>query len=228
MHASPDLSQPQVKAGFCVNCGTPISTGSRFCGQCGQPLTEPADETSQPVSGQPPATDGTVQSPDRAASSPAPTDRPGREHQFAQSTNPSVQEPTGDTHVLQSRCACGHQSEPEASFCPGCGRPLKRSGSAQYRLLCRGPQGQRSAIELQGTGLTIGNADECDLKIPEDSHLSREHAQLSVTGDRIVLEDLLSSNGTYVRVRQPFLLQDGDEILVGATILRLERLINGQ
>ena len=42
------------------------------------------------------------------------------------------------------------------------------------------------------------------------------------------MEDLLSSNGTYVRVRQPFLLQDGDEILVGATILRLERLVNGQ
>ena len=220
MHASPDPSQPQVKAGFCVNCGTPISAGSRFCGQCGQPLTGPANEAGQPASSQPPTTDSAAQGAD-------PVDRPGHEHQVDQPTSPSVQEPTSEPPAPQCRCGCGHQSEPDTSFCPGCGKTLKRSGSAQYRLLCRGPQGQRTVIELNGPRLTVGNADECDLKMLEDSHLSREHAQLSVTGDRIVLEDLLSSNGTYVRVRQPFLLQDGDEILVGATILRLERLING-
>ncbi len=221
MHASSDPSQPQVKTGFCVNCGTAISTASRFCGQCGQPLTEPSDEAGQPVSSQPPTTDSAAPSDDRA-------DRPGRELQVDQPTSLSVQEPTSEPPAVQSRCACGHQSEPDASFCPGCGKNSKPSGSAQYRLLCRGPQGQRTVIELNGPRLTVGNADECDLKILEDNHLSREHAQFSLTGDRIVLEDLLSSNGTYVRVRQPFLLQDGDEILVGATILRLERLVNGQ
>jgi pSer/pThr/pTyr-binding forkhead associated (FHA) protein len=53
----------------------------------------------------------------------------------------------------------------------------------------------------------------------DSSKVSRRHARILVTGNRAVLEDLGSKNGTYVRGRRidaPTPLKDGDEIRVGS------------
>ncbi len=67
-----------------------------------------------------------------------------------------------------------------------------------------------------------------------DSHdaeakISRRHARIIHDGDNFMIEDLGSTNGTYVnRGRRlipgtPHLLNDGDEIIVGKTFLRFYR-----
>ena len=69
----------------------------------------------------------------------------------------------------------------------------------------------------------IGRGVACHLRLPDES-LSREHAVILYEGDAYVIEDLQSSNGTSVngkRVRQA-VLKDGDEIIVGQSLLRLE------
>lgn len=63
----------------------------------------------------------------------------------------------------------------------------------------------------------IGRDPDCEVRIP--SHrVSRRHAQISITGERAVLQDLGSKNGTAVRARLiegPTVLADGDHILLG-------------
>jgi DNA-binding winged helix-turn-helix (wHTH) protein len=53
-----------------------------------------------------------------------------------------------------------------------------------------------------------------------DDAVSREHARVLVTGDRVTIEDLGSKNGTYVggkRIAHSVDLADGDEITIGRT-----------
>jgi predicted component of type VI protein secretion system len=64
--------------------------------------------------------------------------------------------------------------------------------------------------------LVIGRGDQCDLVI-SDRQVSREHSRIRLEGDRLLLEDLGSKNGTFVNGQQltePHWLQDGDEIQI--------------
>jgi pSer/pThr/pTyr-binding forkhead associated (FHA) protein len=52
--------------------------------------------------------------------------------------------------------------------------------------------------------------------------VSRHHARIDVDGRRALLQDLKSSNGTFVRGRrivEPVELSDGDEIVIGPVLL---------
>lgn len=56
--------------------------------------------------------------------------------------------------------------------------------------------------------------------------VSRHHARVLVSGDRAVLEDLGSKNGTYLRgapVHAALDLRDGDEIRIGTVVMTLRR-----
>ncbi|MBI3070700.1 MAG: FHA domain-containing protein [Deltaproteobacteria bacterium] len=68
----------------------------------------------------------------------------------------------------------------------------------------------------------IGRAPEIELSLVEDL-VSRKHARISTRKNTIVLEDLGSTNGTFVngeRIKR-VLLKDGDRILIGTSILAL-------
>ena len=77
-------------------------------------------------------------------------------------------------------------------------------------------------MRLQDGELTVGQASDCDLVLPGDRYASRLHAQLVQADGRVMLEDLGSSNGTFIRVQQPVELQPGDEVLIGTSVLKLE------
>jgi len=61
---------------------------------------------------------------------------------------------------------------------------------------------------------------------PFDSKISREHARIGRRGNEYWLEDLQSTNGTFlneVRTFEPVILRPGDLIRIGRTRLRVER-----
>lgn len=65
--------------------------------------------------------------------------------------------------------------------------------------------------------VVIGRADECDIPVPAEE-ISRRHALVKPTPDGLSVEDLGSSNGTYInarRVQQGF-LNPGDELRLDA------------
>ena len=65
-----------------------------------------------------------------------------------------------------------------------------------------------------------GAGKDAQIRLLDDG-ISREHAQLVIQADRVVLEDLGSTNGTYcngLKVDRKE-LADGDKILVGSTTI---------
>jgi two-component system, cell cycle response regulator len=78
--------------------------------------------------------------------------------------------------------------------------------------------GEMYKIESEKT--VIGRGQKAQIRLLDDG-ISREHAQLVIQGERIVLQDLGSTNGTYcngLKVDRKE-LADGDKILVGSTTI---------
>ena len=78
-------------------------------------------------------------------------------------------------------------------------------------------------IEIGEQPLSIGRMPECDIAL-SDPNVSRRHAEIRRQGNGFVVVDLNSTNGTRVNGAgvQERLLNDGDEITVGASRLRFE------
>jgi putative serine protease PepD len=69
--------------------------------------------------------------------------------------------------------------------------------------------------------MRLGRGSHTDIPVA-DSAASREHAEIEVTADGVVLKDLGSSNGTFVnevKLTGPRLLHDGDAIRIGRSTL---------
>ncbi|HEX6579478.1 MAG TPA: FHA domain-containing protein [Actinomycetota bacterium] len=84
-----------------------------------------------------------------------------------------------------------------------------------------GPEaGRRVELDLE---VAIGRQDG-DLVV-EDPEVSRRHAVLRRSGGSVVVEDLDSTNGTFVngeRIRTPITVGPGDQVRVGRTMLEIE------
>lgn len=83
--------------------------------------------------------------------------------------------------------------------------------------------GKLGAVASSSSGeLTIGR-ESCDLSIANDGHLSRRHCRLSLERDgRVLIADLASKNGTFLRINGEMRLQHGDYVSIGSELLRVE------
>jgi hypothetical protein len=88
-----------------------------------------------------------------------------------------------------------------------------------------------SSAELKGRTFevgdeaTIGRAAGCQVTI-DDSYASQLHARVFLRDGQIYVEDIGSTNGTYLnrkKVTGPMVLQRGDQLQIGNTILELQR-----
>ena len=95
-----------------------------------------------------------------------------------------------------------------------------------YPLLVaqEGPlKGQRWPVSQT---IVLGRESTCDVVV-SDRQISRYHARLTPTPEGVILEDLGSKNGTYLRgqaVTSPTPLTDGDQIRIGAFELTFRSL----
>lgn len=70
-----------------------------------------------------------------------------------------------------------------------------------------------------GGSLEIGRSPSVAISLPDVLSVSRNHARVDYTGDGVVVQDLGSTNGSYVndqKIRSSQLLRSGDRIQVGA------------
>src|SRR5262249_17017682 len=87
-----------------------------------------------------------------------------------------------------------------------------------------GESGKR--VQVSETAVTIGRSPDQTLVIL-DTSVSRRHARISIVSGEVVVEDLGSTNGTFVngvRVKVPCKLAHGSAIKVGDQLFRYERL----
>ena len=68
----------------------------------------------------------------------------------------------------------------------------------------------------------IGRSSDIDVVLIEDM-VSRKHAQITINGNELKIEDLGSTNGTFVNGERvtDMKLQQGDRILIGTSIMKL-------
>jgi pSer/pThr/pTyr-binding forkhead associated (FHA) protein len=117
-------------------------------------------------------------------------------------------------------------------------RDLRASSTAPASAAFSSPYGQLVVLRAGPSGVAVGKVfplgpsnvigrslEHCDIAL-NDSFLSSQHARLSLQGDEWVLEDLNSTNGTFVNdmeVRDPTIVEEGDVIRVGRVEMRLMR-----
>jgi pSer/pThr/pTyr-binding forkhead associated (FHA) protein len=82
-----------------------------------------------------------------------------------------------------------------------------------------------SEVEVGRTDVTIGRAGHNDVMLAGDEFASGRHVRVEPRPDGIWVEDVGSTNGTFVngaRLEEPRRLEPGDVVRVGETDLRFE------
>jgi predicted component of type VI protein secretion system len=105
---------------------------------------------------------------------------------------------------------------------------LRRKKMAQFQLVMRSGPTPGVIFPLEGDQLIIGRDASNGVAI-NDAEISRKHSRLSFQGGKYVLEDLGSTNGTFVngqRLAGPVVLKPGDVVSLGEQIVLMYDAIN--
>jgi pSer/pThr/pTyr-binding forkhead associated (FHA) protein len=185
----------------CGNCKKVLPPGSKFCGFCGAPIPPPAPAPAVP---EPPAK---------------------RQPAAHPSASPATQSSSG----MQPPAPPARKAEQQAPTVP---TPVP-GGSPQGTQIFSGlkvPKIDASIVEIksddsQGKSIrivkeTLIGRTGCDLTYPNDALLSQRHASLSKREGKMVLKDLGSQNGTFVKQREDAELLPGDVFVLGRELFR--------
>jgi hypothetical protein len=116
--------------------------------------------------------------------------------------------------VSQERAARQKRSKPS--------RP-RRGDPSQVVIVDGGNKGE--AVSLADAPLLIGRGTDAAIRL-DDDYVSTRHARIVSSGDQWFVEDLGSTNGTYVgsrRITQPTALGVGSQVRIGKTVLEMRK-----
>jgi hypothetical protein len=190
----------------CDRCKTENLDGSQYCDECGAPLRPNGRPPSQPNAG------GNYQPP--SGYQPPGAQGQNGSHAQAQGTKPEF---------------AGKRVSAGLSF-----SSLRQPNKPHARLVIEKGRSSGKQFMLSDTEAQIGRWDadggifpdvDLDTDDPE-AKVSRRHARITLNNGQYFLEDLGSTNGTFINrgkrlpPGQRQVLCDGDEIIVGKTFLR--------
>ncbi len=95
--------------------------------------------------------------------------------------------------------------------------------AAQFQFTMRSGPTPGATYPLEGDQLTIGRDSSNGVTI-NDAEVSRKHARMNFQGGKYVIDDLGSTNGTFVngqRLAGPVVLKSGDVVSLGEQIVLL-------
>jgi predicted component of type VI protein secretion system len=98
----------------------------------------------------------------------------------------------------------------------------------QFQFVMRSGPTPGVTFPLEGDQILIGRDASNGVAI-NDAEISRKHSRLSFQGGKYVLEDLGSTNGTFVngqRLAGPVVLKPGDVVALGEQIVLMYDMIN--
>lgn len=224
----------------CAICGRQNEPGSRFCMDCGKPLTASAMAVPA-VLGEP------VKRVPGAGGAASKCSSCGHEVDaslsFCAHCGARLESPVPATAPTCPKCATPI-TDPSFRFCPACATPLKgatvgvgappqeatsvfsakRSAAVPIELVVLKDDGSKGSHHpLIGEETSVGRLG-ADISFGEDTFLSPKHALFIWKDGKLSLRDLGSRNGTWVFLGGPHKLVDGDLILMGSQLIRFRRL----
>lgn len=104
-------------------------------------------------------------------------------------------------------------------------KPAKRPRGAPTHVAVVEGANAGETVSLDEAPLLIGRGTDAAIRL-DDDYVSTRHARIAASGDQWFVEDLGSTNGTYVgsqRLTQPTTLQLGSQVRVGKTTLELRK-----
>ena len=118
---------------------------------------------------------------------------------------------------------CGQQNKEDSLFCTSCGNGLSedRFIVGHLRVLSQAVSREYLVSEVERS---IGREAVNDIVI-DDAEMSGRHAKIRFRGEGFWVEDLNSTNGTFVngdRIFEPTFLHDEDLLKMGRTLLQLK------
>jgi hypothetical protein len=84
------------------------------------------------------------------------------------------------------------------------------------------PGSASTGYPIHGDGVTIGR-ESGDINFPNDGYVSGTHCRVVGDDNGVYVEDVGSSNGTYMRVRPGTVLPYGSLVLIGQKLFQFER-----
>ena len=140
------------------------------------------------------------------------------------------------SEATKSKSSCPHCGTDVHSgdrFCGHCGGVLAKgpTGPVETLFFEASPSSRKSKLVLVrgegGDGATyllnanehVAGRDNGAILFPDDATVSSRHADFFYRDDRLYVKDLASANGTYLRIRQPIPLRDGDSFICGEQVL---------
>jgi pSer/pThr/pTyr-binding forkhead associated (FHA) protein len=100
-----------------------------------------------------------------------------------------------------------------------------RGGRPPTAVVIHEPGGAQARTVRLSQRADIGRADACTIRL-QDTYVSQMHARLAAGNGAWTVEDLGSTNGTFLndrRVTEPVAVHAGDVVRVGKTVLELRR-----
>lgn len=102
--------------------------------------------------------------------------------------------------------------------------PPKRRGAPTHVAVVQGPNTGITAA-LAEAPILIGRGNDAAIRL-DDDYVSTRHARIAASGDQWFVEDLGSTNGTYLgnqRLTQPTTIMLGSQVRIGKTVLELRK-----
>jgi pSer/pThr/pTyr-binding forkhead associated (FHA) protein len=104
-------------------------------------------------------------------------------------------------------------------------KPAKRPRGAPTHVAIVDGANAGERVSLDDSPLLIGRGNDAAIRL-DDDYVSTRHARIAASGEQWFVEDLGSTNGTYIgsqRISQPTTLQLGSQIRIGKTTLELRK-----
>jgi len=115
---------------------------------------------------------------------------------------------------------------PSAAAAAGLGSAASRARRSVHLVVQRSPSLEAGAeFPVNSAPVTIGRGGQNDLVLDGDEFASARHARIEARGDGVWVQDLNSTNGTFLngaRVVGAERMSPGDVLRVGETDLRVE------
>ena len=187
---------PPAAAIACPSCGAENPAGGKFCKACGKSLAEPPAEE------------------EKKAPEPEP---PVEEEKKAPEPPPEPVCPKCGAKVAEGMKFCG---ECGAAVGAPAEEPAKPAAPSGPRLVLN-PDDEATVVVLTKDETTLNRSEEADVVL-KDGYVSSKHAVITKKEDGYWINDLGSTNGTFIQVQAEILLKPGDVLKIGQTLLRFE------